>query len=606
MGKRVRERSLIGYRGVIPDLLRYQLCTKAILLVLAWGLRSLRTALLWTSGRTAVTSGDLWFVLGSWQGWLLVLLGIAFLLLYMVFDINAMIILSSDVLHGRRIRVWRILGEAFASLGRFRSWTGLGIVLFAAFLVPLAGFGLGLSLTETFYIPDFITSVIYSNSLYNVLYNAVLLVVFLVAFLYLFVFHRIVLGGEDARTAVREARLLMQTNWWDFLRRYLRFFFRCAFVGVAIAAVTIALAVGVAYVFDTDDMERFRALISFITYGVLTVASIYALLFPPFQFLMLTRIYESYTTEDEGEARFPERRHHPWMAVAVVVWLLILVVASFGTATIFDEVFPEVGNTDVIAHRAGGTLGNENTVVGLERAIEAGAEAAEVDIQRTSDGHYILNHDDDFRRLAGVSATSSELTLAEVKELSVSGYSLSGASTEFATLEEILDAADGRVHLYIELKGETADEQMADDAYAIVSERGMLDQVTFISLDYAEIQYLEESHPDATTGYLCYAAFGDLQDINVDELILEEETATPDNIDRIHAAGKRVSVWTVNTGIGMLRFFSRGVDGVITDEVSDALWVRDMLNATDGMEYGEVLEDLERVVLCAVFVWWAS
>ena len=65
--------------------------------------------------------------------------------------------------------------------------------------------------------------------------------------------------------------------------------------------------------------------------------------------------------------------------------------------------------------------------------------------------------------------------LEEVKKLSVGGEPV-------PTLEEALLAAKGRGVLFIELKGDTADRQMADDAVKIVRELGMEQESVMISL----------------------------------------------------------------------------------------------------------------------------
>ncbi len=57
--------------------------------------------------------------------------------------------------------------------------------------------------------------------------------------------------------------------------------------------------------------------------------------------------------------------------------------------------FPEETDVKIIAHRGGGNEGNENTQSGLNAAWKAGAYGSEIDIQRTKDGYYVVNHDGD-------------------------------------------------------------------------------------------------------------------------------------------------------------------------------------------------------------------
>ena len=139
-----------------------------------------------------------------------------------------------------------------------------------------------------------------------------------------------------------------------------------------------------------------------------------------------------------------------------------------------------------------------------------------------------------------------------------------------ATFEEMLDASHERVILYVELKGETADQQMADDAVRIIKERGMEKETVLISLQYDLIDYISNTYPEMETGYLTFVSFGDTAALNCDYLALEEETSTHSMISSIHDKGKKVFVWTVNDEEDLYKFLSSDADEIITDNVSGA------------------------------------
>ena len=81
-----------------------------------------------------------------------------------------------------------------------------------------------------------------------------------------------------------------------------------------------------------------------------------------------------------------------------------------------------------------------DTLSGLETAWAAGAYGSEIDIQRTKDGHYVINHDSTFKRVAGDSRKPEEMTLREVKKLSIDGEPV-------PTFEEMLISSKGRIVL---------------------------------------------------------------------------------------------------------------------------------------------------------------
>ena len=112
---------------------------------------------------------------------------------------------------------------------------------------------------------------------------------------------------------------------------------------------------------------------------------------------------------------------------------------------------------------------------------------------------------------------------------------------------------------------------MADDVVKLVKQYQMEDEVVFISLKYDLIDYIETAYPEMETGFLTFASFGNTAGLNCDYIGLEEESATIDAIDAIHREGKKVLVWTANEKGSQKHFLCTEVDGLITDNVTQAL-----------------------------------
>ncbi len=210
-------------------------------------------------------------------------------------------------------------------------------------------------------------------------------------------------------------------------------------------------------------------------------------------------------------------------------------------------------------------------------AFQLGSIGSEIDIQRTLDGHYIVNHDTTFQRTAGVNRKPEEMALEEIRMLSVDGEPV-------ATFEEMLEASRGKLLLFVELKGNSADRQMADDAVRIIRDYGMEKEAVLISLKYDLINYIETSYPDMETGYLTFLSFGDTAALNCDYIGLEEESATSEAIDLIHLQNKKVLVWTVNDRNSQKHFLLTKADGIITDNVKQAVEVIKELENRDELE----------------------
>ncbi len=151
-----------------------------------------------------------------------------------------------------------------------------------------------------------------------------------------------------------------------------------------------------------------------------------------------------------------------------------------------------------------------------------------------------------------------------------------------------MDAAKGKIGLFIELKGSTADTQMVDDVVKLVKEKGMEKEIAILSLDYKLITYVEEQYSEIDTGYLYFFSIGDTPKLIGDILIMEEREATPEKIDEIHQAGKKAVVWTVNTEESIKKFVLSDVDGIITDYV---VKLKDGINKRDNRSDIQVIID---------------
>jgi glycerophosphoryl diester phosphodiesterase len=294
----------------------------------------------------------------------------------------------------------------------------------------------------------------------------------------------------------------------------------------------------------------------------------------------MTQLFYSYKQGSEFEFTEIRREKPIEYRKGTIALLIIVIVAASVMYTHFDQFFPLETNVKIIAHRAGGNEGRENTISGLETAWNLGAYGSEIDIQRTKDGYYVLNHDGTFKRVAGDDRRPEDMTLREVKKLSIDGEPV-------PTYEEMLIASKGRMVLFTELKGNTADKQMADDAVSLIKQYQMEDECVLISLAYDVIDYIETTYPEIQTGFLTFASFGETAALNCDYIGLEEESATSDAIKTIHDEGKKVLVWTANEEGSQKHFLCTDVDGLITDNVSQALGLVEEL---------EHRSDLDRMV----------
>ena len=589
--KRQRKRFIDRIRGSwVPywqatlDLLSYETIAVVLKTIFVRAIYLVTNYLLKLAGRVAVTSGDFGFLFTSWQGWLLIIATIVIVLGYMTMDINTKILYTSDLVKGEKISIRKNLKDAIVSWKKFASVPGILLIIYITLIVPVAGFGLSISLTKNFYIPTFITSVIKDRTLYYVPYVIFMIVFWVIGFIYIFCIHGVLLDDMSVMDALRNSRKLVLSHKKDYIKQHLLFIFNLVllFIILLIFGLFIPFVISELLMGSSEVWFRFL-LIFFLTAGIV-VFSFFNGYIGSYYLIKITELYYTYQTDQRVHIPNIKRKKHTFAYLMFIASFLFVLGFSFILNIVFDDVFHSDVSVKVIAHRAGGTDAPENTIKGIETAYEEKAFGSEIDIQRTKDGYYIVNHDTTFERLSHVKKKPQDMTLAEIKELRVQDPNYPDSPQPIATIEEMLDAAKGKVKLFIELKGSTADIQMAEDTIRLMRERDMLDECVLISLKYDLIAYIEDNYPEIETGYLTFASFGDTASLKCDYLGLEEESASSAVITRIHEQNKKVMVWTVNTPDSQKYFLKRNVDAIITDKVNQANGIIDKLEKRSDFE----------------------
>lgn len=557
------------YRNAFFKLFIFCIISSLIPYLCSLGLSQLSTLLLGLDGKASVSSGDFGFIFTSWQGWVVLLLTAALILLYVALEINALVFYCAQIVDGKKTSMLLCFRDGILALKKYLNPHGLVVILYVTLLFPIIGLGIAISSTSSFYIPRFISSVIYANPLYATGYSLLILALIVLFVIYCFILHGALLDDMRMKQSAAASRRIIRQHLKNFIWEMIRFYLIYLVVIIIVFAALVAIPYAIAYIVPASEVVHrfFYVFFSLITVLLITV---FKTVSSSLVMMKTTALYRGYTSNGNWELKPPAKSKTAPAVAGISVLLVLIAGFSFISAFVFDNMFPQNIDTQIVAHRAGGDTAPENTVSGIRSACSLNASGAEIDIQRTSDGHYIVNHDDTFERVAGVNKKPSEMTLGEIKKLNVDGEPV-------ATLEEMLEACRDKLTLFVELKGETADERMADDAVKIIKNMGMEKQAVLISLKYDVLEYIEEKYPEMDTGYLMFFSFGKIEDNPFDYLALEEEICTFSTVDAIHDNGKKVMVWTVNEDDPIRQFLLSEADMIITDRLVRVNEIREEL-----------------------------
>ncbi len=210
-----------------------------------------------------------------------------------------------------------------------------------------------------------------------------------------------------------------------------------------------------------------------------------------------------------------------------------------------------------IAHRGFAGVHPENTLRAVRAAVEAGADAVEVDARRCDSGELVVVHDRTVDRVTDATGTVGDLPLADLQSLRVLD-----THEGIPTLDAIYDAVPGDVPINVELK----ERGIAADALDVVAGH---DNRTLLS------SFDEETLREARTvgaeslAYLVARNTGGQLDrarrLAVDAIHPRVQVCTPSFVEIAHDAGLSVNAWTVRSREDTAQLAAAGVDGLIAD-----------------------------------------
>lgn len=107
----------------------------------------------------------------------------------------------------------------------------------------------------------------------------------------------------------------------------------------------------------------------------------------------------------------------------------------------------------IVAHRGASEDAPENTMAAFRRAWELGVECVELDVHVTKDGHVVVMHDQDTKRIGGRDRKIADQTLAELRELDVGVWKSPAFEGErIPTLGDVLASVPSGRTLFVEIK----------------------------------------------------------------------------------------------------------------------------------------------------------
>ena len=231
---------------------------------------------------------------------------------------------------------------------------------------------------------------------------------------------------------------------------------------------------------------------------------------------------------------------------------------------------------EIFAHRGDASNAPENTLEAFRKAMVAGAEGLELDVQLTQDQQVIVVHDEWLGRTIPGRGRVADHTLKDLQEMDAGGWFGDAFRGESApSLSDVFDLCQGKpVKINVELKTGRYDYPgLVERVAAIISESGWTEKVVISSFNHASLRQMKQVAPDIACAALVnnrmlepwsYVSSHGFQAVHVERHACDAEV-----VRECHQRGIAVRAWTVNDEKAARKLFEAGVDGIITDKPAE-------------------------------------
>ncbi|WP_294683006.1 glycerophosphodiester phosphodiesterase [uncultured Gemella sp.] len=449
-----------------------------------------------------------------------------------------------------------ILNNAWDKTKNLAGFQTLFFIIYFVITIPTVNLGVRSVLAKNIFIPKFISGKIMKTNSGLIIWGIVMIVFAYLNLRLIFTLPLTAVGDENILDSIKRSWELTKTGKRKLVLTMLLF----EIIYLLIAAVLIGVITYICIYFDNYGnnpimQTLFFSSISGIIFflGVISKVTVITSL--------ITVLIDHNEISEKLVNNLNENKKKSRFVVTLTTVIIVVAVLVNGFNMYGNGVNK---NIKTIAHRGYVAKGVENSIEALEGAAEVGADYVEFDIILTKDNKFVVMHDYNLKRLAGLNKRVQDMNFDEVVGLTIKQGDY---TSKIPSLEEfVTKAKELNMNLVIELKPHGAEPSNYIDILIDEVKRLKLENYKFMSLDSKVINELEEKAPDLETGYVIPLQFGNFSNTKVDFFVIEDFSYRDRLVEQARKENKQVFVWTINDSALITRYLQSPADGIITDE----------------------------------------
>ena len=475
-------------------------------------------------------------------------------------------VLADNQMRGKEYTTKSVLKQIQGKWKYFLSLSPL-LLIFYFILLPLSPFGLNSPLMKNINIPRFITDDLLTSTKGAMMYLAFLIIVSYITFRLVYTIYYFI--KEEDATIVGSIKNSWKTTKSHTIVQYFTFLILFV-ISVGLTMVADFVLLTPLLVLEEFSISVPRIVLGFAITSFQVFAYLVSSLFNPL-FVNIV-VQESCRQENIKEKIVLSKDTKKHSRLFTIFMILIISVLSISNTLMLNDTL-ESSQVAIIAHRGFMDKGVENTITSLVASKEAGADMVEFDIQETKDGQFVVMHDYDLKRLAGISKNVYDMTLKEVQEVEIYQGNF---RDRIPTLEEYIDVAkEHNIQLLIEVKPHGHEsEDIYKNLVSLLKEKDIINQSVVQSLSLDALDAIKEIEPEIYTCYVLSLIIGNLPDSKHDFIALEDFSVTSRIIQQANTNYSGLLVWTVNDESLIEDYLSLDIVGLITNKPDVAINLR--------------------------------